>query len=451
MYEDTTDEPYQYGNTYRESPTEDDTEFVLVDDEEVSLTESVETQSNGILEDGESASSEEGTTNEGDESEEESTNEGNESVITVETNIDDIGDNGSDATETEDNVQTASRYNFRPNRTRDYSHRFEATQLFSMHDPHKLQKEITGYIMTQMTATAGIKKHGNKAVEALLAEFCQLDDKKVFKPMVASTLTREQKKSALRAINLIKEKRCGKLKGRTCEDGRPQQGMYDKQQTMSPTVSTDALMLSLMIDSLEGRDVATADITGAYLHAKMEEFVLLKLTGEAVNIMCTANSKYTSFIVLENGKKALYLQLLKALYGCVRCALLWYDLFSSTLQKMGFKLNPYDLCVGNKIIKQCIIVWYVDDTKISHEDPDVVTEVILEIEKKFDKMTVRRGKDHVFLGMNFTFLPNQTVRINMRDYIQEAISDFNEDITKGATTPANKTFSIQVLTPFPLT
>jgi hypothetical protein len=43
---------------------------------------------------------------------------------------------------------------------------------------------------------------------------------------------------------------------------------------MSPTVSTDALMLSLMIDSLEGRDVATANITGAYLHADMDEFVL---------------------------------------------------------------------------------------------------------------------------------------------------------------------------------
>jgi hypothetical protein len=115
-------------------------------------------------------------------------------------------------------------------------------------------------------------------------------------------------------------------------------------------------------------------------------------------------------------------------------------LFSSTLQKTGFKLNPYELCVGNKIIngKQCTIVWYVDDTKISHEDPDVVTEVILETEKKFDKMTVRREKDHVFLGMNFTFLPNQTVRINMRDYIQEAINNFNKNITKGATTPANK-------------
>jgi hypothetical protein len=33
------------------------------------------------------------------------------------------------------------------------------------------------------------------------------------------------------------------------------------------------------------------------------------------------------------------------------------------------------------------------------------------------------------------FLPNQTVRINMRDYIQEPIVAFGEDVTLGATTP----------------
>jgi hypothetical protein len=54
----------------------------------------------------------------------------------------------------------------------------------------------------------------------------------------------------------------------------------------------------------------------------------------------------------------LYLELLKALYGCVQSALLWYELFSSTLQGMGFELNPYDACVANKVIdgKQCTIV-----------------------------------------------------------------------------------------------
>jgi hypothetical protein len=60
---------------------------------------------------------------------------------------------------------------------------------------------------------------------------------------------------------------------------------------------------------------------------------------------------------------------------------------------MGLELNPYDQCVANKTIngKQCTILWYVNDTKISHEDSNVVTAIIDAIEEKFDKMTVRRG------------------------------------------------------------
>jgi Reverse transcriptase (RNA-dependent DNA polymerase) len=215
----------------------------------------------------------------------------------------------------------------------------------------------------------------------------------------------------LRAISLIKEKRCGQLKGRTCADGSSQQGFYNKQQTASPTVSTDALMISLMIDSFEQRDKATADVPGAYLNADMDAFVLLKLTWDTVSIMCQVNNKYSVYVTIEHGQQVLYLQLKKALYGCVRSALLWYELFSSTLQTMGFELNPYDLCVATKIInkKLCTIVWYVDDNKLSHEDPRVVTQIITEVENKFGKMTVKRGPEHVFLCMKITFLPNKTI------------------------------------------
>jgi hypothetical protein len=52
----------------------------------------------------------------------------------------------------------------------------------------------------------------------------------------------------------------------------------------------------------------------------------------------------------ENGKKVLYLRLQKALYGCVNSALLWYELFTGTLQGMGFELNPYNTCVANKTV-----------------------------------------------------------------------------------------------------
>jgi hypothetical protein len=60
------------------------------------------------------------------------------------------------------------------------------------------------------------------------------------------------------------------------------------------------------------------------------------------------------------------------------------------LEEMGFELNPYDSCVANKVIdgKQCTVLWYVDDNKISHVDPDVVTSIIEKIEEKFGKMRV---------------------------------------------------------------
>jgi hypothetical protein len=57
---------------------------------------------------------------------------------------------------------------------------------------------------------------------------------------------------------------------------------------------------------------------------------------------------------------------------------------------MGYVLNPYEPCMANCDIqgKQCTIAWYVDDSKISHVDPDVVTMIIEKMDSVFDKMTV---------------------------------------------------------------
>ena len=101
----------------------------------------------------------------------------------------------------------------------------------------------------------------------------------------------------------------------------------------------------------------------------------------------------------------MYLRVLRALYECLESALIWYDLYSSTLAKHGFELNPYDRCVCNKLIKgkQCTIVFYVDDNKISHLDSNVVTDVIDIISKYFGELTVTRGSTHNILGMDLTF------------------------------------------------
>jgi len=178
----------------------------------------------------------------------------------------------------------------------------------------------------------------------------------------------------------------------------------------------------------------------AYLNAEMLNFVLLCLTGETIDIMCQVNPRYSAYIVIERGCKVLYLHLLKALYGCVQSALLWYELFSNTLQKMSFTLNPYDPCIANKLIngKHCTVAWYANDNKISHIDASIVMQIVEAIEKHFGKMMVVCGNKHGFLGMDIDFLGNGTVKIGMKSYIEDAIVAFGEDVSKEVMTPAQR-------------
>ena len=69
---------------------------------------------------------------------------------------------------------------------------------------------------------------------------------------------------------------------------------------------------------------------------------------------------------------------------------------------------------------KCAIIFYVDNNKISHKDLQVVTQVIHSISEYFEELTVSRGDTHDFWGMKVT-IKNQTVYIEMKDQIQEAI------------------------------
>ena len=78
-----------------------------------------------------------------------------------------------------------------------------------------------------------------------------------------------------------------------------------------PTVSTMALMTSLVKDAHEGRDVGIFDIPGAYMHVDMplEKCVLLMIEGQFEDIMCEVNVDYINDVQYENSKKVLYLQI----------------------------------------------------------------------------------------------------------------------------------------------
>ena len=63
-----------------------------------------------------------------------------------------------------------------------------------------------------------------------------------------------------------------------------------------------------------------------------------------IDALIQANKKDEKYIkVLDNGKRLLYLQLTKAMYGCLKSAQLFWEHLSTYLKKLGFKQNRYDL------------------------------------------------------------------------------------------------------------
>lgn len=105
-------------------------------------------------------------------------------------------------------------------------------------------------------------------------------------------------------------------------------------------------------------------------------------------------------------------------------ALLWHELFTGMLQGIGFELNPYDICVANKTVdgKQCTIAWYLDNNNISQVDPQIVTSVVDKIKRCFGKMTITRGNNNVFWGMDINYLNNGSAEIRMLYYLKESIA-----------------------------
>jgi hypothetical protein len=77
----------------------------------------------------------------------------------------------------------------------------------------------------------------------------------------------------------LKKKRCGRIKGCRCADGRKQRIYKTKEATSTPTVATESLMLSCVIDAKEQRTVVTANIPGAFMQADMDKVIQMKLEG----------------------------------------------------------------------------------------------------------------------------------------------------------------------------
>jgi Nucleic-acid-binding protein possibly involved in ribosomal biogenesis len=70
-----------------------------------------------------------------------------------------------------------------------------------------LERYLSGVMLLQMSANAGIRKHGKEAEKMLLKEFQQFKNMDVMDVLDPDSLTPEQKMEALGMVNILQEKR----------------------------------------------------------------------------------------------------------------------------------------------------------------------------------------------------------------------------------------------------
>ena len=90
-----------------------------------------------------------------------------------------------------------------------------------------------------------------------------------------SRVTSDVYANALSSLMFLKRKRTSKVKARGCADGRPQREYISKDESNSPTVSTYALFISCAMDAMEGRNVITCNIPGAFLRADCQKITIV--------------------------------------------------------------------------------------------------------------------------------------------------------------------------------
>ena len=169
--------------------------------------------------------------------------------------------------------------------------------------------------------------------------------------MEAEPLTTTQKREALGYLMFLKRKRNGKIKARGCADGQPQRAYIPQEDARAPTISTEAVFMTAVIDAMENRTVAVVDIPGTFMQADMDSGVYMRIDSAMADLLMEIDyDMYHPHMVKEKGKPVIYVELLKALYGTLRAARLFWETLSGKLQEWGFTINPYDSCVSNKDI-----------------------------------------------------------------------------------------------------
>ena len=95
----------------------------------------------------------------------------------------------------------------------------------------------------------------------------------------------------------------------------------------------------------------------------------MKITDLLVDMLVELGSKtYSKHVVFEKAKKAIYVVVLREIYGILVASLLFYKKFCGGSENIRSEFNPYNRCVASriKVGKKHTGIFHVEDVMSSH-------------------------------------------------------------------------------------
>ena len=139
-----------------------------------------------------------------------------------------------------------------------------------------------------------------------------------------------------------------KWKSRLAARGDQQDASAYGGETSSPTANMTTINLILNFAVQNKYEIFTSDVPGAYLHADLEELVIMRLPRSCtkfwLEIIKIPEDKWNEYV--KDGY--VYVKLCKALYGLIQSSMLWFNNISDTLINMGFVAANNDPCSFRK-------------------------------------------------------------------------------------------------------
>ena len=130
--------------------------------------------------------------------------------------------------------------------------------------------DVVGMVMAQVSLKAALKKWGREAEESVGKEMKQLHWQNSFKPMHWKSLTPDQRKKVLESHIFVERKRDGVLKARQVAGGNKQQGYIMKEDASYPTVSSEAVMFTCVVDAKGRSLLLTSQMYSSRLLSRMK-------------------------------------------------------------------------------------------------------------------------------------------------------------------------------------